>query len=171
MKIVPTKSKRETTSDIYSPDEIPSSRTVEAIQPPSIEHNQEEIETRRAKPNFDNKQELPEINSEFPNDVTHREQSIVNQKIFERSITAGSIFPKMPSYNSIAIVLSYVGIDVEVRKLLYQLSRHTRLYFKVHKEILRAFLPAWRSAQVLADTCIAFGKEDSKRKWQGSWPT
>ena len=91
-----------------------------------------------------------------------------NQKILESSISVSKLFPDLPSFKAIAIVFSYLDFDIEIKQLLIQLSRPTRLYLKIHQEILRNYLLSWTSVTTTEDLCIEFGSKGEN--WQGSWP-
>ena len=49
-------------------------------------------------------------------------------------------FPRLPSFNISAVLLSYAAHEDEVHTWLHMLCRNTRLYSKSHGQLLRSFL-------------------------------
>ena len=53
------------------------------------------------------------------------------------------IFPKLPSFHTIALVFSFFNYQQRVACLMAMLSKKTKDYFRGHKEILDSFLVKW----------------------------
>ena len=64
--------------------------------------------------------------------------------ISDRKLTAKEVFPKLPSFHSIAVILSYVGFDDKIRATLAQLSHKTRTYTVTHDHALKSFPVIWK---------------------------
>ena len=59
-------------------------------------------------------------------------------------LNSDEIFPKLPSFNVIAIVLSYHNFSQRVETLMQLLSKKTYIYFNCHVNILKSFLVKWQ---------------------------
>ena len=107
--------------------EMRSVSTVNAISPPTIEHDLNQLPAQVSVREIGAVQSKPSLQGAIADlqspGATCRERSLENQKIFETSLSAGQIFPGLPSFNVIAIIFAYVDFDIDVKRLLKRLSR------------------------------------------------
>ena len=87
------------------------------------------------------------------------EKKIKEEKF--RNMKIKTPFPKLPSFHSSAVIISYLGYEDEIHVILQSISRNTYSYYICHRKFISAFLTPWKPE---FDQAINFGQ------LQANWP-